>query len=119
MRFRYCSNAVQQLSAATNENKMPKYITLERWADATFGADAPSIETIRRWVRNSWIWPRPVKIGRRYFVEPDAEYMDPANPNPRLVQRVMRATYGPEEARGPKRLRHGLSGIVTIDREED
>lgn len=56
-----------------------KLITLERWASLRYGEDAPVIETLRRWARESRIVPAPVKHGRTYYVPEDAEYMAPGD----------------------------------------
>lgn len=54
----------------------PRLITLESWLQATYGEDAPSILTARRWAREGRIDPAPKKHGRAYFVEPAATYSD-------------------------------------------
>jgi hypothetical protein len=59
-----------------------KLITLEQWAADTYGDSAPAMPTIRRWARESRIYPAPIKTGRSYFVRPDAEYIDPTKPKP-------------------------------------
>jgi hypothetical protein len=46
---------------------------------------------LRRWVRNAQIYPAPQKVGRTYFVRPDAEYIrDWSDPSQRLVDRIRR-----------------------------
>ncbi|WP_244141814.1 excisionase [Burkholderia gladioli] len=55
----------------------PKLIPLHVWAGQTFGEYAPHANTLRRWVRNGKILPVPIKVGRSYFVRPEAEYFDP------------------------------------------
>lgn len=50
--------------------------TLEDWAATLFGQHAPSIHTLRRWVREAKIMPAPKKYGRKYFVQKSAEYID-------------------------------------------
>jgi Excisionase-like protein len=49
-------------------------LPLEEWARNRWGEKAPSIFTLRSWARNGKIYPYPEKIGRAYFVKPDAEY---------------------------------------------
>jgi predicted site-specific integrase-resolvase len=49
-------------------------IHLEVWARQRWGDKAPSIFTLRAWARNGKIRPMPQKVGRTYFVKPDAEY---------------------------------------------
>lgn len=58
----------------------PKLLSVEAWIDATYGAGAPSIKTVRRWIRDGYIRPAPEKQGRGYYVRSDARYVDPANP---------------------------------------
>lgn len=74
-----------------------RLITLERWAEGTYGADAPHINTLRRWARDALIFPAPEKHGRTYYVRPDARYVDcrasvptPAARGTRLVDRIDR-----------------------------
>lgn len=54
---------------------MTRLITLEKWASETYGQQAPSIHTLRRWAREARIHPAPTKHGRAYFVSPDAKYV--------------------------------------------
>ncbi|ASW00520.1 hypothetical protein CJU94_19615 [Paraburkholderia aromaticivorans] len=65
--------------------RRPKLIPIAVWAEETFGDYAPPVRTIRSWIRAGKIYPMPVKIGRSYYVKPDAEYVDP------LVQRFRRS----------------------------
>lgn len=82
---------------------MAKLITLEAWATATYGEGSPHINTLRRWARDSLIFPTPEKHGRTYYVSPNARYCDYRNqalitmPSPRgnasagrLVDRIAR-----------------------------
>lgn len=55
---------------------MAKKITLEAWAAERY-TPPPSIHTLRRWARECRIFPLPEKIGRTYYVDPDARYIDP------------------------------------------
>ncbi|EMN5130202.1 hypothetical protein RVV79_003318 [Burkholderia contaminans] len=55
----------------------PKLIPLSEWADEMFGEHAPHRHTLRNWVNNGKIRPVPIKVGRSYFVTPDARYVDP------------------------------------------
>jgi len=69
-----------------------KLIPLSEWAAKTYGEHAPNVDTLRRWARESLIYPRPVKHGRTYFVAPDATYVQPFAPERprrrRLVERL-------------------------------
>ncbi|MFM0566934.1 excisionase [Paraburkholderia caledonica] len=58
---------------ATNQ---PKLIPLDAWAKLVFGEHAPHRNTLYNWRQGGWIVPAPIKIGRRYFVEPTAVYAD-------------------------------------------
>lgn len=53
-----------------------KLITLEAWAARMFGDSPPNRDTLRRWCRDTKIFPAPKKIGRAYYVSPDAHYVD-------------------------------------------
>lgn len=55
---------------------MPRLITLSEWSRQTFGDHKPHRATLSRWISNGLIQPYPKKIGRTYFVQPDAEYVD-------------------------------------------
>lgn len=61
----------------TDSKPQPRLIPLQVWAIETFGAHAPHRHTLRNWVTNGKIRPVPVKVGRSYFVSPDARYVDP------------------------------------------
>lgn len=53
----------------------PKLVPLRDWAISMFGEDnLPHVHTLRNWVNNGKISPRPQKIGRGYFVSPNAVY---------------------------------------------
>lgn len=56
----------------------PKLITLDSWAEKLFGEAKPHPNTLRNWRLAGRIYPMPIKCGTRYFVEPDAVYMDDA-----------------------------------------
>jgi hypothetical protein len=67
-----------------------KLMTLETWAAEVYGSDAPCMNTLRAWARQSKIFPAPVKHGRAYYVTPDARYTPFArDPGARsLVRRI-------------------------------
>lgn len=50
-------------------------ITLEDWAQRTYGHNAPHRNTLRRWAREAHIYPLPEKHGRQYFVCENARYV--------------------------------------------
>lgn len=58
---------------------MTKKVTLEAWAAPRYDPP-PSIKTLRRWARECRIYPAPEKVGRTYYVEKDARYIDPMKP---------------------------------------
>ncbi|WP_196798358.1 excisionase [Burkholderia territorii] len=55
----------------------PKLIPLSVWAEEMFGEHMPHRHTLRNWVNNGKNRPVPIKVGRSYFVSPDARYVDP------------------------------------------
>lgn len=71
-------------------------ITLKRWAAENFDP-APCVNTLRNWVKQGRIAPAPVFIGRAYWVEATARYIEDrrsAPPRPdlrkgnRLIDRI-------------------------------
>jgi len=56
--------------------ELPKLIPLEEWAERIFGDGRPCRNTLYNWRKFGWIVPSPIKIGRRYYVEPNAVYAD-------------------------------------------
>lgn len=58
-----------------------KLITLQQWNDKVFGGRY-TINTLRSWARNGYIYPAPHKIGKDWMVEDLAQYRKPA----KLVQ---------------------------------
>ena len=54
--------------------KQPRYVPLRVWAQLLLGDHAPHDNTLLRWVHDGRIQPQPKKIGRKWFVRPDAEY---------------------------------------------
>jgi hypothetical protein len=55
---------------------MSKRITLPAWAKKQSWDPPPSPRTLQRWTRNGNIIPFPEKIGRAYYVLPNARYVD-------------------------------------------
>lgn len=53
---------------------LPRLVPLDVWAKLLLGEHSPHKNTLRNWVNNGRIYPAPRKIGRRWFVEPTAEY---------------------------------------------
>lgn len=49
-------------------------ISLKAWAERL--QPAPHINTLRNWVRNGRIIPVPRKLGRSYYVHPDAKHIN-------------------------------------------
>lgn len=79
-------NHGHQELAPTAPKRQPKLIPLEVWAEQMFGEHAPHRNTLLNWRRNAKIWPLPIKVGRKYFVSPDAEYVDP------FIEKIQRMT---------------------------
>lgn len=66
-------------------------ITLEQWASRHY-SKPPAIATLRHWAKGGLIQPAPVKVGRQWFVEPDAEYtrqQQIANIDSPIVERLV------------------------------
>ena len=53
---------------------MKQKITLEAWAAARY-SPPPSVYTLRRWARDCRIFPIPEKVGRAYYVDPEAKFV--------------------------------------------
>lgn len=67
----------------------PKRITLLAWGAACFDP-APSLWTLRQMARAGKIEPRPVKVGKFYYVQEDARPVDP-NARQTLADRLRKA----------------------------
>ena len=52
-----------------------KLITLPKWAESRWDPPPPP-RTLTRWARDSRISPPPQKVGRSYYVRPDAKLVD-------------------------------------------
>ncbi|POR52813.1 excisionase-like protein [Paraburkholderia eburnea] len=63
-------------------------IPVKTWAERVFGDEAPHRNTLRSWVTMGKISPQPIQVGRRYFVEPSARYIDPT------AEKIRRLTNG-------------------------
>ena len=80
---------------------MPRLVTLETWAEAEFGKDAPSLRVLRQWAGDGRLQPLPQLIGRRYFLPPSARYVPPFKASGtkvsgmRLAERIAVADRGP------------------------
>lgn len=53
----------------------PRLVPLKVWAALLLGEHAPHNNTLLRWVHDGRIQPQPRRIGRKWFVKPDADYM--------------------------------------------
>lgn len=62
-------------SAATSKQS-PRFVPIRVWAEMMFGEHAPHKNTLRNWINSGRIHPRPRKIGRSWYVQPDAEYVE-------------------------------------------
>lgn len=74
-------------------------ITLEKWAEQHLDPP-PSRATLQTWAREGRFEPQAVKHGRRYYVDEDARYREPA-PLQRggsLISRIERARHGTQAA---------------------
>lgn len=57
--------------------RMSKMVLLEQWGKEHFDPP-PSLWTLRAMARAGKISPHPVKVGKAYYVESDAEVVDPS-----------------------------------------
>jgi len=55
-------------------------ITLQAWAVRHYDPP-PGIATLRAWARDGKIQPAPQKVGRTYYVHPDARHIDDLDNN--------------------------------------
>jgi hypothetical protein len=62
-------------------------ISLQRWAESRF-TPAPHANTLRAWARDGKITPQPSKIGRAYYVHPQAQHVDELFNSTRLISRL-------------------------------
>lgn len=61
---------------AWSERPQPPTIPLLEWATRLYPAKTPSIHTLRRWVREGNICPKPVQVGREYRLLVGAVYVN-------------------------------------------
>lgn len=54
----------------------PRYLPLKVWADQVFGEHQPHYNTLLRWIREGRIQPPAKRIGRHYYVRPEADYWE-------------------------------------------
>lgn len=64
-------------------------ITIEEWAARQY-SKPPSSWVLGKWRRQGQIYPPPERVGREWFVEPDAKRLTAEAPAPRpsLVSRI-------------------------------
>ncbi|MGF6777839.1 excisionase [Paraburkholderia sp. GAS334] len=62
-------------------------IRLDEWLKREFDPP-PAIRTARLWIKAGKIYPPPVKVGRSYYVEQNATFVD-SQTRPTLADRVM------------------------------
>ncbi|MGR2663639.1 excisionase [Chromobacterium haemolyticum] len=79
--------------------------SLEEWGIAKFGRNAPRPNTLRKWARTGSIFPPPMKVGRMWLVEAEAQYVpvgdlvpvrptrDQLTKNP-LIRRIQERNHG-------------------------
>ncbi|MCC8396323.1 hypothetical protein LJ656_27410 [Paraburkholderia sp. MMS20-SJTR3] len=102
--------------------KNPKLIPLEVWAREMFGELAPHRNTLLNWRRNARIWPLPIKVGGRYFVSPDAEYIDPSSERIRRmpsrlrwkVTSAIKYCFGTVPASSPDTFSDGINTLISL-----
>lgn len=69
---------------------MKPKILLTAWAALHFDP-APTDNTLRTWARSGRIYPMPIKVGRSYYVEQDAQHIAEVTKGVRLVDRLRRS----------------------------
>lgn len=69
---------------------MKPKITLPVWAARHYDPP-PAKRTLLLWVSEGRIVPAPIKIGRAYYVDPDAQHIAEIPSAPRLIDRLRRA----------------------------
>lgn len=69
-------------------------VTLVDWAARHYDPP-PSLWTLRQWVRAGQIVPAPEKVGKSYFVMPDAQRITDATPTGALAEYLNSLTYEP------------------------
>lgn len=63
----------QPAAQARPKKLAPRYITLREWAASQFSV-MPHANTLLRWVHDGRIQPAPIKVGKSWWVKPNAEY---------------------------------------------
>lgn len=51
-----------------------KLVRIRDWAKIVFGEKPPHPNTLHRWTHDGRIFPQPKKVGRNWYVNPNAEY---------------------------------------------
>lgn len=57
--------------------RKPRRVKLKEWAELMKLDPPPAEKTLRRWARDCWIHPPPVKVGRDWRVDEDARFVGP------------------------------------------
>jgi hypothetical protein len=52
----------------------PRLVPLRVWGQLVFGEYAPHYNTLIKWCRDGRIQPQPQKAGKKWYVQPHAEY---------------------------------------------
>lgn len=55
--------------------KHPRYLPVTVWIELLLGEHKPHYNTILRWVHDGFIHPQPIKVGRIWCVQKDAQYI--------------------------------------------
>ena len=76
-------------------------LTLSEWAADQFRTP-PSPGTLRKWAREGRIQPVPIKHGRNYYVEVDAQYCPPVEQHkpPRSLSLTQRIELARQSTKG-------------------
>ena len=69
-------NYLHEAHAPAIQGAAAPMVSLATWIGSLYSpADAPCLNTVRRWVREKRIFPAPEKQGRSYFFHPSARYV--------------------------------------------
>lgn len=63
-------------SSAGPRPAVPRYVLLREWGFSNFGEHCPHQNTLLSWANKGKIQPPAKKVGGKWFVRPDAEFVD-------------------------------------------
>ena len=75
---------------------MSELLTLSEWDKLVYKNNSHSLNTLRRWARDGYIYPAPQKHGREYLVEKSAIYRNPHRTTSKLQRAIACSTVSPQ-----------------------